>query len=132
MGVYLSQCRFSFWVVNCPWRNFFPPLTLGEALAALQHCRKFPWSWSPLTTSPLSLTFESCGSINQVGKGANPSFQEPFGPQFRYSSSMTPVPDPCVFIALCEMFSLLRTGQEVTWAPLNLRAVPGSCLYFKG
>lgn len=94
--------------------------------------QKIPLELEPSHNFPLSLIFESCGSINQVGKGANPSFQEPFGPQFRYSSSMTPVPDPCVFIALCEMFSLLRTGQEVTWAPLNLRAVPGSCLYFKG
>lgn len=133
MGVSLSQCRFSFRVVNCPQRNFFPPLTLGKAPAALQCCRKFPWSWSPLTTYPHSLIFESCGHINQVGEGTNPSFQEPFGPQF----SNIPHPRHLVqthvlFIALCGMFSLLITGEEVTWAPLKLWAVPGSCLYFKG
>lgn len=108
-------------------KEFFSPFTLGKAAAALQHGRKFPWSWSPPTTYPHSLNFESCG---KGSKSLIPGALWPSVPS--RSSLMTPVPDPGAFIAVCGMFSLLITREEVTWAPLNLWAMPVPCLHLKG
>lgn len=110
MGVHLSQVgvHLSFWVVSCPWRNFFPPFTLGKPPAG----RKFPWSCSPPTAYPHPRNFESCGHINRVGKGANPSFQEPLALSSQLFLSHDTCSRPlCFYCSVWDVFLTHNQGR---------------------